>query len=87
MCLDCIYVDGLHVSLSQRALNATPQFMEKLTRVKHMIFQEKHENNQENCLSEVSQWVTLFQGWRPFGHLWRPKPFLDTESASKMLEK
>ena len=38
VCLDCIYVDGLHMSLSQRALNATKKSSKKLTYVKHMTF-------------------------------------------------
>ena len=48
---------------------------------------KKHENNQEHCLQTVSTRVSLFRGWRPFGHLWRPNLFFDTKSASKMLQK
>ena len=48
VCLDCIYVDGLNVSLSQRTLNATQNSWKKLARVKNMFFIKHIRKNKKH---------------------------------------
>ena len=69
VCLDCIYVDGLHVSLSQRALNATQNSSKKTNICKTHYFLLKTRDKSRNLSQKGVHMGEKISGVAP---LWAP---------------
>ena len=68
--LDCAGANGLHVSPSLKAPDATTKSQKKHMCFKYVNFSSNISKYLKNDLPTVSKWVTLFWGWRLLGHLW-----------------
>ena len=83
--LDCAGANGLHVSPSLKAPDATTKSQKKQMCFKYVIFSSKILKYLKNDLPTVSKWGSLFWWWRLLGHLWRHYSNHVLKSAPKVI--
>ena len=87
VCLDCAGANGLHVSPSLKALDATTKSQKKQMCFKYVIFASNIWKYLKNDLPTVSKWVSLFWGKRLLGHPWRHYSKHAPKSAPKVVPR
>ena len=85
--LDCAGANGLHVSPSRKALDATKKSPKKKMCFKYAVFSSKVQKCLKHDLPNVSKWVSRFRGRRLLGHLWRHYSKHVPKSAPKVVPR